>query len=109
MVEVELEFHILAVDTLVTRELKLLDEVLVGKLRETSAFIGVKIDVIYVERRVLEGGDAESVGSAEVEATVTEGVGGDVEFVLLAELEVDLDLVVLEGDQRKSKAGVAVA
>jgi len=90
------------------RELELLDQVLVGDLREAAALLRVEVDVIDIER-------------ARDQALATDGAedlrglrgrrcgGANVAQVLeVLELDVDLDLVVLEGDEGKREARVAV-
>ncbi len=94
VVEVKLDLVGDRGDRLVTSELNLLDEVLVRDLREAAALIGVEEDVVRVEGRGLERGDRD-------------GTLGEVAIRSSTELKVDLDLVVLEGDKRKGKAGVA--
>ena len=86
VVEVELD---LGLGLLVTGELRLGDEVLVGDLRKSSALIRVEVDVVDVE-----GGGVERDGCAG--GAVGEG----------RELDVDLDLVVLEGNERQGEARV---
>ena len=103
VVEGELDLVGRGGDGLRARELELLDEVLVRDLREAAALLRVEVDVVDVERarnEALLGDVAEDHG----------GLGGDnVDEVLeVLELNVDLDLVVLEGDQGEREAGVAV-
>ena len=78
-----------------------------GNLGELAALIRVKVDVVYVE-----GGSYEArVGYAVADRVgVARDLGRDVpaHVVDRVELQVDADLVVLEGDQRESKARVAV-
>jgi len=106
VVEVELDLVGGRGDGLRTRELELLDEVLVGDRGEAATLIRVEVDVVDVERGADEarGGDtvADLVRGGRgaigiVEAEVVEGL----------ELEVDLDLVVLEGNQGERKTRVA--
>ena len=79
----------------ITSELELFDEEFVLRLGETLALIGVEVDVIDVERHggLISGGNAVT--------TVAE-IGE------LGEGEVNLDLVVLEGNEWKGKTVVAV-
>jgi hypothetical protein len=107
VVEVELDLVGRGTDGLITSELELLDEVLVGVLGHTSALIGVEEHVVDVER----GGDEGLVvGGGDLDG----GTGGVVEAghspqALLdgADIKVDLDLVVLKSDEGKSQTGVA--
>jgi len=94
VVEVKLDLVGDRGDRLVAGELNLLDEVLVRDLREAAALISVEEDVVRVEGRGLERGDRD-------------GTGGEVAIRSSTELKVDLDLVVLEGDKRKGKSGIA--
>ena len=101
---------------LITGELDLVDEVLVGLLGKTSALLGIEVDVVDVERSSNELELRDSIH------TVTEGLddsvgGGDsstsvhvvtvAAVVVLLELNIDANLVVLEGDERDSKTRVA--
>ena len=87
-------------DRLITRELQLLDQVLVGDLGEAAALLRVQVDVVNVQRRGLQtgGGNAGRDGGHVGPAQVGEVV----------QLQVDLHLVVLEGDQGQGQTGVAV-
>jgi hypothetical protein len=107
VVEVELDLVGRGTDGLITSELELLDEVLVGVLGHTSALIGVEEHVVDVERGgdeglVVGGGDLDGGTSGVVEA-------GHSPQALLdgADIKVDLDLVVLKSDEGKSQTGVA--
>lgn len=82
-------------DGLITGELELLNEHLVGYLGEAATLIGVKVDVIDPERAVSN-------------LLVASGNVTEDEVLNLLEINVDLDLVVLEGNEGKSKSGVAV-
>ena len=106
VVEVELELVGGRRDGLGTRELERLDEVLVGDLGELAALVRVEVDVVHVEGGRLEVGRRHTVADRVV-------VGRDLgrrlpaEVAEVVELEVDADLVVLEGDQGERKARVA--
>jgi len=105
VVEVELDLVVGGGHGLIARELELLNQVLVGDLGEAATLIRVEVDVIYVEGR----GD-EARGGNAVADRVARGGARDVvpaEVFDLVHLEVDLNLVVLERDERESKAGVA--
>ena len=80
----------LALRLFLTRELKLLDEVLVGDLRESASLVGVEVDVVDVE-----GGGVERLGGAG------DASGGAREF------DDQLDLVVLERYQRQGQAWIS--
>jgi len=95
VVEVELDLVGRGTDGLVTSELELLDEVLVGVLGHLAALIGVEEHVVDVERGsnkgLLVGGSDGARGSAVVE----KGIHGPEALTNGAEIDVDLDLVVL--------------
>ncbi len=82
------------------RELELLDEVLVGDLREAATLLRVEVDVVDVER-----GRDEARG---VNTIVDRIVVGPAELLEVRELDVDLDLVVLERNEGERETGVAV-
>jgi len=106
VVEVQLDLVGGAGDRLRTGELQLLDQVLVRDRGEASALIRVEVDVVDVQR----GRDQTRGGN-----TVTDLVGGgsgtisivEAQVVECLEFQVDLHLVVLEGNQGKSKTRVA--
>jgi hypothetical protein len=110
VVKVELDLVGRRTNGLITSELELLDQVLVGVLSHTSALIGVQEDVVNVERSSDEG---LVVGSDSLERRVrrqsTRVKSRDSKQALLdgADIEVDLNLVILKSNQRKSKTGVA--
>jgi len=78
----------------ITSELNLFDEVLVGDLGEAAAFISVKVDVVNPE--------ADAIATKDNIITCGGKVGRSFNF------EVNLDFVVLKGDQGESETGVAV-
>jgi hypothetical protein len=105
VVEVELELVRGRSDGLTASELEDVDEVLVRDLGELAALIRVEVDVVDVE------GSSDQVG---VGNAITDGVhvgelrsGLPAEVAEIVEDQVDTHLVVLEGDQRKSKTRVA--
>lgn len=107
VVEVELNLVGRRTDRLIAGELELLDEVLVRVLGHAAALVGVKEDVVNVERGgnkrlVVSLGNLGGTGAIRVEAADSPEA-----LVNRAEVEVNLDLVVLEGDERKRKARVA--
>ena len=105
VVEVELDLVGGGSDGLSTSELEDIDEVLVGDLGELAALIGIEVDVVNIERS-----SDEALGVDTVTDGVSVGEGGGVvtaEVAEVVELEVDTDLVVLEGDEGESKTRVA--
>jgi len=106
VVEVELDLVGGRADRLVTRELELLNEVLVGVLGHLATLIRIKEDVVNIEGGSNEGllvglGNRYRAGGA------SKGLHGPEALTNGLEVNVDLDLVVLEGDEREGKAGVA--
>jgi len=106
--------------------LELGDEVLVGVLGETAALISVKEDVVNVEGSrnkglvVRNGGShggsnvvlvvgvvsVRAVGLGVASGVAAEGSNGPEALINRADVKVNLDLVVLEGDEGKGKTGV---
>ena len=108
VVEVELDLVGGRTDGLVTSELELLDEVLVGVLGHLAALVRVEEDVVNVEGGgnkglLVGGGGRNSSGGAAADVR-----HGPEALTNGAEVNVDLDLVVLESNEGKGKAGVAV-
>ena len=106
VVEVELDLVGRRADRLVTCELKLLNEVLVGVLGHAAALIGVKEHVVHEER---SGNERLVVGVGALDRAAGgggEGVDGPEALVNGAKINVDADLVVLEGNEGESKPGV---
>ena len=85
---------------LLTGELQLLDQVLVGHLGEAAALLSVQVDVVN-EQRASDQAVAVQVVDIRGGVSVTQ-------VLELVELNVDLHLVILESDQRESQAGVTV-
>ena len=106
VVKVELDLVGRRADGLITGELELLDEVLVGVLGHTSALIGVEEDVVDVEGSGDEGlvvgrGDLGGGGG------VVEAGHGPQALLNGADIKVNLDLVVLKSDEGQGQTGVA--
>ena len=74
--------------------LELLDQILVALGGEAAALIGVQVDVIYIQEHLVQVDRGEVTDAAQA--------------CLAGEVYVELDLVVLEGDQGKCKTRVAV-
>jgi len=107
VVEVELDLVGRGTDGLITGELELLNEVLVGVLGHAPALIGVQEDVVNIEG----GGNKRLVVSSDALATAGRGgasqrANGPQALVNGTDIKVDLDLVVLEGDEGEGKTGV---
>ena len=109
VVKVELDLVGRGTDGLITSELELLDQVLVGVLGHTPALISVKEDIVDIERSSDEG---LVVSSDSLEgSSASEGGGaqsGDGKQALLdgADVKVDLHLVVLKSNEGKGQTGV---
>jgi hypothetical protein len=106
VVEVKLNLVRRGTDRLIASELKLLNEVLVRVLGHTAALIGVKEDVVNVERssyeRLVVGGS-----NLRGRAGAVKLINSPEALVNRAEVDVNLNLVVLKGNERKSKTRVA--
>jgi hypothetical protein len=110
VVEVELDLVGGGTDGLITGELELLDEVLVGVLGHAPALIGVKEDVVNVEGGgneglVVSGDDLATGGGANTGAAV-QGANSPQALINGADVKVDLDLVVLKSDEGEGETGV---
>jgi hypothetical protein len=118
VVKVELDLVRRRTNRLITSELELSDQVLVGVLGHSASLIGIKEDIVNIERCrnqrliVSNGGrNGATNGVLSSSATIRIGVAvqcGDSPQALInrADIKVDLDLVVLESNQRESKTGV---
>jgi len=112
VVKVELDLVGRRADGLIAGELQLLNKILVGVLSHTSALIGIQEDVVDVERRSDERLVVSSVDTATSGRRTGVGIAAaertDSPQALIdgADIEIDLDLVILKGDERKSKTGV---
>jgi hypothetical protein len=106
VVEVELDLVGRRSNRLVTSELDLLNEILVRVLGHLAALISVEEDVVDVEG---SGNKRLLVGSADRLCSRCGNKGSDSPETLAerADVKVDLDLVILESNQRKSKTRVA--
>ena len=119
VVEIELDLVARGSNRLVASELELLNEVLVRVLRHAAALVGVKEDVVDVER----GGDERlgvgakrglvararpvPLGRVRMGHAPAERVNSPQEAVKSVQLNVNLHLVILEGDKRKRETRVA--
>jgi len=118
VVEVELDLVRRRTDGLVAGELELANEVLVRVLCHSATFISVEEDVINVQgsgnKRLVvsncgrhRASNIHLTGSASVGICVTVECGNSPQaFINRADVKVDLDLMVLEGNKRKSKTRV---
>ena len=106
VVKVELDLVGGGTDGLITGELKLLDEVLVGVLSHTPALVGVQEHVVDVERGSDEG-LVVSRGNLDGGTSVVEGGHSPQALLDGADIKVNLDLVILKSDEGKGQTGVA--
>jgi len=113
VVEVELNLVGGGPNGLVSSELELSDEVLVGVLGHPAPLVSVKEDIIDVEggsnERLVVGNRGRGGASGSVVLALNVAVeAGDRPEALIngPDVKVNLDLVVLKGNQGESKAGV---
>jgi hypothetical protein len=118
VVEVELDLVTGRTNRLVTSELELGDEVLVGVLGHATALISVKEHVVDVKGGsyngliIRDGGGHGAAGGVLISGinrrTRVAGKSGDSPQALVngANVEIDLYLVVLESNEGKGKTGV---
>ncbi|MCJ7801973.1 MAG: hypothetical protein MUP82_06410 [Candidatus Marinimicrobia bacterium] len=118
VVEVELDLVGGGTDRLVTSELELSNQVLVGVLCHSATLISVQEHIVNVQRGsnqrlVVGNGSGHRATNRHLTSLTTVGVsvtvqGGNSPQALInrADIKVNLDLVVLKGDQGKSKTGV---
>ena len=108
VIEVQLDLVGGRTDGLVTSELELGDEILVGVLGEAATLVGIKEDIIHIQRGGNKGlvvGNGGGLGHLGSTTAVKLGDGPQA-LVNGAKIKVDLDLVVLKSDQGKGKTGV---
>jgi hypothetical protein len=105
VVEVELELVGRRGDGLTASELENVDEVLVRDLGELAALISVEVDVVHVEGGSHQVGVGDAVADGVDVGELRSGLPAEVTEII--EDQIDAHLVVLEGDQRKSKTRVA--
>ena len=113
VVEVELDLVRRTADRLIAGELKLLNQVLVRVLSHSSPFIRVQEHVVDVERSTYEAGvRVDTLGLLKVARpicygrTVRGGSHSPQHVLEVVHLEDDLDLVVLEGNERDRETRV---
>ena len=127
VVEVELDLVGRRTHRLVSSEVKLSDEILVGVLGHAAALVGVKEHVVDVkgssnQRLVVGDGSRNGLSSGHLAGRVNssnpirlrkggisvtvEGGHGPQALINGADVKVNLDLVVLKGNEGKGKTGV---
>jgi hypothetical protein len=118
VVKVELDLVTGRTNRLITSELELSDQVLMGVLGHSSALISVKEDIVNVQRgsnqRLIVGnggrdGATNSVLVSSVESRTRAAVQGSNSpqaLINRSDIKVDLDFVVLESNKREGKTRV---
>jgi len=108
VIEVELDLVGRRSNRLVTSELELSDQILVRVLGHPAALIRVQKDIIDIERRGNEGLIVCDRGGSRLSGRTGAVQCGNRPQALIngPDVKVDLDLVVLEGNQREGKSGV---
>jgi len=118
VVEVQLDLIRGRTNGLVTSELELSDQVLVGVLGETAALVSVQENIVNIQRgsdqRLVigngggDGGVNVVLGGSTVVFCRVAAQRGDGPQALVngAEIQVNLDFVILESDQRQCQTGV---
>jgi hypothetical protein len=104
VIEVQLDLVGRRTNRLITSELELLDQILMGVLGHLTTLISVQEYIIYIER---SGNERLVVGVGDLLRTSASKLRNCPQALInRAQVKVDLNLVVLEGDQRKGKTGV---
>jgi len=107
VVEIELDLVTGRSNGFGASELKLLNEVLVGVLSHASALVGIEENVINVERSSYERLRVSTSGFDVLVGGGTNLGNSEKALVHRADLDVNLDLMVLKSNEGKSKTGVA--
>lgn len=105
VVQGQLALVLQAGDRLLASVLELLNKVLVRGLRKPPPLVGVEVDVVDVERSSLHARSHQGLDSGPLAGGL---VTRPVAVGNIAELDVDLDFVVLQGNKGQRQAGVAV-
>jgi hypothetical protein len=117
VVKVKLDLVTGRTNRLITSELELSDQVLVGVLGHSASLVGVQKHIVDVQRSsnqrliVGNGGRDRAANLVLVTSSIWVGVAvqcGNSPQALInrADIKIDLDLVVLESNQRESQTGV---
>jgi len=107
VVEVDLDLVTGRSDRLITSVLELLNEVLVGVLGHLSALVSIQEDEVNIDRGGNKGllvGSGDSLGNT---SGIRERLNSPQALTNGSEVDVNLDLVVLESNQRQSQTGVS--
>jgi len=95
VIEVELDLVAGGADRLVTSELELLNQVLVGVLGELAALIGIKEDIVDVQRGSNKGLLVSSSGGLRTTSGGGQTLDGPQALTDGSDIKVDLDFVIL--------------
>ena len=118
VVKVELNLVGGRTNRLITSELELSNKVLVGVLCHSASLVSVQEDIVNVQRSsnqrlIVSNGSRDGAsnvvltGSTSVRILITVQCGNSPQALInRADIKVNLDLVVLESNQRESKTGV---
>ena len=103
VIEVELDLVRRGTNRLITCELELLNQVLVGVLGHAPALVGVEEHVVHEQRG---SNQRLVVGRVDLDTGRVKGADRPEALINRAKIDVDADLVVLEGNQREGKTRV---
>ena len=106
VVKVQLQLVRGGADGLGTRELQHLNQVLVADLGELATLVRVQVDVVHVQGRGLQIRGCHAVADG-VHVRRDLGCCLPAQITQVVELQVDTDLVVLQGNQRQGQTRVA--
>lgn len=96
VIEVQTSLVARSGDIFAASELELFDQVFVRNLGEAAAFISIEVNIVNPEGSAFEA----EVGEARISS--------DHELGSATEIDVDLDFVVLEGNQRERETNIAI-
>jgi hypothetical protein len=118
VVKVELDLVRRRTNRLITSELELSNKVLVGVLRHSASLVSVQEHIVDVQRSsnqrlIVSNGGRNGASNVVLTSRTRVRIGVAVQggnspqaLINRADIKVDLDLVVLESNQRESQAGV---
>jgi hypothetical protein len=118
VVKVKLDLIGRRTNRLITSELELSDQVLVGVLGHSASLVGVQKDIVDIQRGsnqrlIVSNGGRNGATNSILSSRTSVGVGVTVQggnspqaLINRADIKINLDLVVLESNQRESQTGV---
>lgn len=95
MIEVQLDLVGLGAGGFVACELELLDQVFVGDLGKTTAFVSIQVDIINEKRAAGKGARGHGSQAGVPSAGAGVPVGGPVAIADVAKFKVNFNLMVL--------------